>query len=69
TTKANQKESSQNEIKGTKNVPEKERVKPKKLSRPKTDDSRKLEEKQESLENANHKTNERASNDPRNNAS
>ena len=68
-TKANQKESSQNEIKETKNVPEKERVKPKKLSRPKKDDSRKLEEKQESLENANHKTNERASNDPRNNAS
>ena len=47
----------------------KQRVKPKKLSRPKKDDSRKLEEKQESLENANHKTNERASNDPRNNAS
>ena len=68
-TKANQKESFQNEIKETKNVPEKERVKPKKLSRPKKDDSRKLEEKQESLENANHKTNERASNDPRNNAS
>ena len=50
-------------------MPEKEGVKPKKLSRPKTDESRKLEEKQESLENANHKTNERASNDPRNNAS
>ena len=68
TTKPNKKESTQNERKETKNIPDKEIVKPKKLSRPKTIDSRKLEEKKESLENANHKKNERASNDPRNNA-
>ena len=65
----NEKESIQDERKETKNLTNKEIVKPKKLSRPKMDDPAKSEEKKESFKNTNHKTNERASNDPRNKSS
>ena len=69
TKKINEKESIRNERKESKNLTNKEIVKPRKLSRPKMDDPTKSEEKKESFKNKNHKTNERASNDPRNKSS
>ena len=69
TKKINEKESIKNERKESKNLTNKEIVKPRKLSRPKMDDPTKSEEKKESFKNKNHKTNERASNDPRNKSS
>ena len=53
----------------TKNISNKEDIKPKKLSRPKTENPLSTEEKNQSFENKKSNSNERASNDPRNNSS
>ena len=52
----------------TKNISNKEDIKPKKLSRPKTEKPLSTEEKKQSFENKKSNSNERASNDPRNNS-
>ena len=53
----------------TKNISNKEDIKPKKLSRPKTENPLSTQEKNQSFENKKSNSNERASNDPRNNSS
>jgi len=52
----------------TKNISNKEDIKPKKLSRPKTEKPLSTEEKKKTFENKKSNSNERASNDPRNNS-
>ena len=52
----------------TKNIINKEDIKPKKLSRPKTEKPLSTEEKKKTFENKKSNSNERASNDPRNNS-
>ena len=52
----------------TKNISNKEDIKPKKLSRPKTEKPLSTEEKKQSFENKKSNSNKRASNDPRNNS-
>ena len=52
----------------TKNISNKEDIKPKKLSRPKTEKPLRTEEKKKTFENKKSNSNERASNDPRNNS-
>ena len=52
----------------TKNIINKEDIKPKKLSRPKTEKPLSTEEKKKTFENKKSDSNERASNDPRNNS-